>query len=147
MRTVSFQAGDVILSEGEAGDTAYLINSGSVEVIVGKGNKARSVGELGAGEVFGEIGLIDPGPRSATVKALADTECVVTSYDELMVSFQEHPERALEFMKTFARRLRHMNEMVAALVPGKRGLRDVFNNWLDGQTPDRGKVEKMLNMV
>ena len=147
MRTATFKAGEQILSEGESGDTAYLIKTGSVEVFVGKGSTARSVAQLGAGEIFGEIGLIDPGPRSATVMAVGDTECVVTTYDELMVSFKEHPELAVEFMKTFARRLRHMNELVATLAPNKRGLRDAFNDWLDSQAEDRRRVDRMLHIV
>ena len=76
MQTVKFNAGDTILSEGEAGDTAFLIVAGSVEVSIGEGAKAKSVGTLDAGEVFGEMSLIEPGPRSATVKAVTDTECL-----------------------------------------------------------------------
>jgi CRP/FNR family transcriptional regulator, cyclic AMP receptor protein len=120
MRTISFRTGDTIISEGEPGGTAYLINAGSVKVTVGEGTRARTVAELGAGEVFGEMSLIDPGPRSATVEALSDTECVVTTYDELMSSLQEHPEWALEFMKTFVRRLRHMNELVTTMEPARQ---------------------------
>ena len=118
MRTVKFRTGDTIISEGEFGDTAYLITAGSVEVTVGEGAKVkRSLAKLAAGEVFGEMSLVDSGPRSATVKALSDTECVETAYDELISSFQEHPKWALEFMKTFVRRLRHMNELVTTMRP------------------------------
>ena len=74
MHSVSFRAGDVILAEGTAGDTAYLIVSGSVEVTVGKGARARQLGTLGAGDVFGEMSLIEPGPRSATVRAATDAD-------------------------------------------------------------------------
>jgi len=151
MHTVSYQAGETILSQGEDGDTAFLINSGSVEVIVGEGAKARNVGTLGAGEIFGEMGLIDPGPRSATVKAVTDTECIETTYDELTSSFQEHPERAFEFMKTLAGRLRHMNELVQTLQPGrKRRLRDIFNDWQETFEDSKAlahKSERMLHMV
>jgi len=115
MRTVTFLTGDTIICEGEVGDTAYLIISGSVEVIVGEGAQPKSVGELAAGEVFGEMSLIDPGPRSATVKAVSETKCVVTTYDELMGPFQKHPEQALEFMKNFVRRLRRMNKLVTTM--------------------------------
>ena len=70
MRNVSFKAGDTIIVEGDEGDTAFFIVSGSVEVIVGQGAKARAVGMLQTGEVFGEMCLIEPGPRSATVRAI-----------------------------------------------------------------------------
>ena len=66
----------------------------------------RRVGTLGAGDVFGEMSLIEPGPRSATVKAVTDTECLVTTYDEFIASSQADPKRAVEFMKTLVRRLR-----------------------------------------
>ena len=151
MRAVNFHAGDTILVEGEVGDDAFLINNGSVEVIVGQADKARSVGTLGAGEVFGEMSLIDPGPRSATVKAVAETECVQTTYDELTNSLQEHPERAFEFMKTLAGRLRQMNELIQTLQPGKkRRLRDIFNDWQETYEDSKAlaqKSEKMLHMV
>jgi len=120
MRTLNFRAGDTIISEGETGGTAYLINSGSVKVTVGEGASARTVAELGAGEVFGEMSLIDPAPRSASVQALTDSECVATTYDELMGSLQDHPEWALKFMKTFVRRLRHMNELVTKMQPSRQ---------------------------
>ena len=70
MQTVAFKAGDTIISEGDEGDTAFFIVTGSVEVTIGHGPEARTVGTLTTGEVFGEMCLIDPGPRSATVKAV-----------------------------------------------------------------------------
>ncbi len=57
MQTVKFSAGDTIISEGEDGNTAFLIVSGSVEVSVGQEGKAKTVGTLGAGEVFGELSV------------------------------------------------------------------------------------------
>ncbi len=119
MHTMRFDAGDTILSEGEAGDTAFLIVSGSVEVSIGEGTKSRSVGTLQAGEVFGEMSLIDPAPRSASVKAVTATECLVTTYEEFVSSAQVDAECSLQFMKTLVRRQRQTNErLVAAMTPG-----------------------------
>jgi alkyl hydroperoxide reductase subunit AhpC/uncharacterized protein (DUF924 family) len=118
MQTVKFGAGDTILSEGEAGSTAFLIKTGSVEVSIGAGAQTKIVGTLSAGTAFGEMSLIDPGPRSATVKAVTDTECLVTTYDEFIASSQANPERAVEFMKPLVRRLRQMNERMAKMNPG-----------------------------
>lgn len=146
MKTVFFNAGDTILSQGEDGDTAFLIINGSVEVILGKGAQTRSVGTLDSGDVFGEMSLIEPGPRSATVKAVTDTECIVTSYDEFIVSIQENPERSVAFMKTLVRRLRHMNELLASIDPGKNGLRELLRDWQDSYEDAEAaprSVEKM----
>lgn len=135
MQTIKYKAGDTILTEGENGNTAYLVVAGSVEVIVGEGSKAKSVGTLDAGEVFGEMSLLEPGPRSATVKAATDAECVVTSYDEFLASIQEDPQKAVEFMKTLIRRLRQMDELMASMDPQKRRLREVFKDWQKSMAP------------
>ncbi len=129
MQNVKFSAGETILSEGEEGNTAFLIIEGSVEVIVGTGAKAKRVGALDAGDVFGEMSLLEPAPRSATIVALSDTECIVTSYDEFIASMQDNPERAVEFMKTLVRRLRYMNELMASIGPQKRRFYDVIKDW------------------
>ena len=147
MQSVMFKSGDTILSEGEDGNTAFLIVTGSVEVSVGAGDRTKSVGTLAAGEVFGEMCLIEPGPRSATVTAAADTECVVTNYNEFIVSIQENPEQAIEFMKTLVRRLRQMNELVAATDPAKRGLRDLFRELQNPFEPATVKDDQRANLL
>ena len=129
METVRFKAGDTILREGEEGSTAFLVVSGSVEVIIGEGSRAKTLGSLNAGDVFGEMSLIEPGPRSATVKAVTDTACAVTSYDDFMASLSGDPGQAVEFMKTLVRRLRQMNALMAEMDPRRRGLRDVLSDW------------------
>jgi thioredoxin-dependent peroxiredoxin len=113
MQTVKFRAGDTIISEGEAGNTAFLIVSGSVEISVGQEAAVRTVGRLGAGEVFGEMSLIEAGPRSATVTAMTDAECIATSYDEFIPSMENDPQRALTFMRTLVRRLRGTNNLLS----------------------------------
>jgi len=124
MQTARFKAGDTIISEGAEGNTAFLIVSGSVEVSVHQGSAAKILATLNAGEVFGEMSLIEPGPRSATVRATTDTECLATSYDEFIASLQNDPQQvqALQFTKTLVRRLRLMNERMASLDPDRRGL-------------------------
>ena len=112
MQNVAFKAGETIISEGDEGDTAFFIVSGAVDVAVGRGANARIVGRLGTGEVFGEMSLIDPGPRSATITAACDTECLAASYQDFVAAIEENPERAVGFMKTLVRRLRKMNELL-----------------------------------
>ena len=130
MQNVAFKAGETIIREGEDGDTAFFIVSGVVDVTVGRGDKAKLVGRLGTGEVFGEMCLIEPGPRSATITAASDTECLAASYQEFITAIQENPERAVGFMKTLVRRLRKMNELLESGNPGHRGFRSML---LDSQ--------------
>ena len=129
MQTVAFKAGDTIIAEGDEGDAAFFIVTGSVEVSIGPGDRARTVGTLGAGEVFGEMCLIEPGPRSATVTAATDVECLATSYDEFISAIEDQPDRAVAFMKTLVRRLRQMNEMMESVGSDRRGLRGMIRDW------------------
>ncbi len=126
MQSVAFRAGETILREGEDGDTAYFIVSGTVEVLVGAGG--RRVGTLGTGEVFGEMCLIEPGPRSATIVALTDAECLATSYAEFIESLEDNPLRAVAFMKVLVRRLRQMNELLEKIDPNRRGIRGFIHD-------------------
>ena len=150
MDAVAFKAGDTIISEGDEGDTAFFIVAGSVDVIIGQGAEARSVGTLKEGEVFGEMSLIEPGPRSATVRAATDVECLATSYEEFIAAIEDHPERAVAFMKTLVRRLRQMNELMEGAGPDGRGLRGMILDWRKSVGPaefDRNAVDLSWTML
>jgi CRP/FNR family transcriptional regulator, cyclic AMP receptor protein len=137
MHNVSFKAGDTIIAEGDDGDTAFFIVSGSVEVIIGQGANARTVGTLQTGEVFGEMCLIEPGPRSATVRAATDAECLAASYAEFVAAIEENPARAVGFMKTLVRRLRLMNDLIESTGPGRRGFRGLLLDWQRSDGPSK----------
>ena len=137
MQKVAFKAGETIIREGDEGDTAFFIVSGTVNVSVGRGDRAQTVGKLETGEVFGEMSLIDPGPRSATVTAVCDTECLAASYRDFVAAIEDNPERAVGFMKTLVRRLRKMNELLESATPERRGFRAML---LDCQ-PSGGSPE------
>jgi CRP-like cAMP-binding protein len=142
-----FSAGTTIISEGEDGRSAFIITSGSVEIIVGQGKKAKTVAHLKAGDVFGEMSLIEPGPRSATVRAVTDTECEVASFDDFMASIQENPEQSVKFMKTLVLRLRQMNEVMAHMDPKRRGLREMFSDWRkDFELANAAEAERWSKM-
>jgi CRP/FNR family transcriptional regulator, cyclic AMP receptor protein len=135
MRNVAFKAGDTIIAEGDDGDTAFFIVNGSVEVIVGRGGGARTVGTLQTGEVFGEMCLIEPGPRSATIRATTDVECLAASYEEFIAAIEENPARAVGFMKTLVRRLRLMNDLIERANPNRGGFRALFLDWQKSAGP------------
>lgn len=68
-----FKAGDIILRQGDAGDCAYIIEKGLVEILIEKANGAIArVGTRGAGTIIGEMAIVDNEPRIATIKALED---------------------------------------------------------------------------
>ena len=91
---------------GDTSDCAFLIIVGSVEARLPQGKHKR----LGAGEIFGEMGLIDHRPRSATIVALEYTVCATYSESELLADIRSHPEEAITFIKALIARLREANE-------------------------------------
>jgi len=102
MQDRTFPEGHVIASEGESGVGFFLIEDGTAVVSVG-GETRR---ELGPGDWFGEIALIDEGPRSATVTAGTDLRCRGMSAWEFRPFVQEHPEVAWPLLQALVRRLR-----------------------------------------
>ena len=77
---VPVQAGEVVLREGEASDRFYVIESGLVEVTQNGAVLRRE----GAGDFFGEIGLLRDVPRTATITAIEDTELVALERDDFL---------------------------------------------------------------
>ena len=77
----SVSAGMTIIREGEKGKTAYLIQSGCVNITVSKAGKEVELAQMGAGEIFGEMALVAEATRTATVKAVTDTNLIVITKD------------------------------------------------------------------
>jgi CRP-like cAMP-binding protein len=102
----TFLAGEQICVEGEYGDEMYVVQSGTVQVLM-SGKQMETVGE---GGIVGEMGLISDQPRSATV--IADTDCTLVPIDTKRFTFlvQQTPHFALQVMQIMADRLRLMNE-------------------------------------
>ena len=83
----SFEPGEIVIQEGTKGTSAFIILSGAVEVLKRSGDKDIVVATLGEGQVFGEMGLIEDRPRSATVKAMTELRLQVISregFNELL---------------------------------------------------------------
>ena len=94
--------GDLIFSEGEAGDALYLVISGQVRVH----RDDRVIAELGERECFGEMALLDAAPRSATVTALSDVSLLKITREDFQEIMAEKPEIAMGIIKVLTRRLR-----------------------------------------
>jgi CRP-like cAMP-binding protein len=92
------EAGDVIIHQGESGETFYVIASGRVQVVASAKDGETLVNELGAAQFFGEIALLLKQPRTATVRALEHTRLLVlhkADFDRLVVP-QLYASRLLE---------------------------------------------------
>ena len=99
---VSFDADQVIFNKGEHGDSLYVIVSGSVKVWDGD----RLLNELGEGEVFGELALLDPEPRLATVKAAESTRLLRLDEAHFREVLDSQPEVSSAIIRVVTRYLR-----------------------------------------
>lgn len=102
---LNFAAGDIIFSSGDEGDAMYVVQSGEIELRVG-GNTVEVVPADG---FFGEMALIEEGPRTAT--AVARTDAVLIPINEKRFEFMVHevPLFALHVMKGLSKRLRNVD--------------------------------------
>jgi len=101
-RERSFAEGAVVTREGEAGVGFFVVLEGSATVsVVGEPR-----GSIGPGDYFGEMALIDDGPRSATIVAATDLRCLALSAWEFRPFVEEHPSVAWALLVALAGRLR-----------------------------------------
>ena len=106
--TKLYQCGTVICREGEPGDCMYEIETGKVGVYHDYGGpNEKLIAELFGGKVFGEMGLVDHAPRSATVVA-ADENTVITTITEedFFEYYRENPTKVLDIIQQMCHRLR-----------------------------------------
>lgn len=109
MRKV-FYADEVIFRQGDEADQAFYIIRGEVDVIVADGEHEVVVTTLKPGEIFGEMALIEPAPRSATVKATQNTELAVMTRGEMAQKVEGIDNTALRsLLQILIKRLRQAN--------------------------------------
>jgi CRP/FNR family transcriptional regulator, cyclic AMP receptor protein len=108
-----YAAREVVFREGDAGDAAFAVSHGWLKVVAhGPDGQEATLSLMGAGEAFGELAILDGGPRSATVVALEPSLLLVLErarFHELLVS---SPQLAYKMLLVTAHRLRRLSERV-----------------------------------
>ena len=84
MTPARLERGDVLFHEGDQGDRLYVIGEGKIKLgRTSSDGRENLLAILGPGEMFGELSLFDPGPRTATATAVAETQVVSMSHEQL----------------------------------------------------------------
>ena len=104
----SFKAGQPIFTQGDSGDTMYVVVEGSVDLLV----NGQLVERLAPGGVLGEMALLEAAPRSATAIARTDCKLVPVNQQRFSLLIQHTPDFAIEIMRVMAGRLRIMDSRV-----------------------------------
>ncbi len=106
---VTFEKGELIIQEGDVGNSMYLIVDGQVMVH----RLAQELTRLGEKESFGEMALLDNEPRSATVTAVSDVTCIKIEREEFYELMSEKIEIAHGIIHILTQRLREANEKLS----------------------------------
>ena len=110
---VVYPAGEIVIKEGDPGETMYLIASGEVSVIKSYGEDQEVRLDLvGAGEYFGEMALVDDIVRSATVRTEKESRFLVLHKQEFKEIVREYPQIALQICKALSGRIRKLHGKV-----------------------------------
>jgi len=120
MKTKFYKKGFEIIKEGMLSDCAYIIESGRVEVSKSKPNGERQlIGILEENDIFGEMGLIDGLPRSASVIALEDCSISIMTQEAFNSLAQHNAQALMPILKVLAKRLRATLQLIEDLQEGK----------------------------
>lgn len=104
--TARFEPAHEIVVEDTPGDFCCIIVEGTAEVI----KDGSPIARLGPGDLFGELAILDPGPRSATVRTVTEVVAIRVQRDEFKKVASEDPRVSLRILKVLARRLRDTTE-------------------------------------
>jgi len=117
MSRVDLPRTEILFHEGEAGERLFVITAGKIKLGRTSGDgRENLLTVLGPGEMFGELSLFDPGPRTATATAVSDAQLVGLGHADLQAFLTGRPDVARHLLQALARRLRRTNDSLADLV-------------------------------
>lgn len=102
---LTYDAGQVMFNAGDAGDAAYIVIDGSIEISVPTPSGPIVVNTLGRNDIIGEIAIFGDVPRTATAKALSRIEALKISKELFIKVVRENPDAAIELIQILAGRL------------------------------------------
>jgi CRP/FNR family transcriptional regulator, cyclic AMP receptor protein len=131
MSDVKLSRGEHLFLEGQGGDRLYVVLDGKIKLTrAAADGRENLISVLGPGEMFGELSLFDPRPRTSTASAVTDATLAALAHDALRPWLHERPEVSMHMLQALAKRLRRANDLNADLVftdvPGR-----VAKNLLD----------------
>jgi hypothetical protein len=117
MVPLKLSKGQILFKEGQEGDRLYVVVQGKIKLGTASGDgRENLLSILGPGEMFGELSLFDPEPRTSTATAVTDARLVSLAHEAVIGLVTTHPQTSLELLRRLAQRLRKSNEILADLV-------------------------------
>jgi CRP/FNR family cyclic AMP-dependent transcriptional regulator len=117
MIEVHLDRGEALFHEGDEGDRLYVVTNGKIKLgRTSLDGRENLLAVLGVGEMFGELSLFDPGPRTSTATAITDATLIGLGNEDLQPWLTGRPEVASQLLRALAARLRRTNVALADLV-------------------------------
>lgn len=110
-----YHQGEVIVRQGDVGDTMFVIQEGKVEVILESDGREIPLMEHGEGSFFGEMAIFDRDVRSATVRALTEARVLTVDRKNFMRRVHADPSLAFRLVEAMSQRIRELVDKVAEL--------------------------------
>lgn len=121
VRKRTLNKNEVLFNKGDEGDSLFIINSGSVNIVTQDSQGHEVVlNQVGAGEIIGEMALLDYEPRSAGVVALEETFVMELSREDFLETLSGQPELALSIIRSLISRLRHNTNYIEQITEMSR---------------------------
>jgi CRP/FNR family transcriptional regulator, cyclic AMP receptor protein len=114
---VELARGERLFDEGDVGDRLYVVLDGKIKLTrTSADGRENLISLVGPGEMFGELSLFDPRPRTMSASAVTDVRMAALAHEYLRSWLSGHPDVALHLLAALARRLRRTNEVMSDLV-------------------------------
>ena len=115
--TQQISAGETLFQAGEPGESLFIVRSGEIELYIKDTVGQKIVLTIAEeGKMFGELSLLDSGPRTATAVALTDTDLLVLDREDLLLLFQKKPDAALHLLAAMSVMTRKADELLRTRV-------------------------------
>ncbi len=114
-----YGGGEVICKQGDKADCMYVLQRGQADVVQSEGGRDVLVGQLRAGDIFGEMAIFDRRPRSATVRARDNTRVLTLDKRAFLRRVHEDPSFAFHLLEKMSERIRQLDEQLSHIAGGK----------------------------
>ncbi|HHP7244533.1 MAG TPA: Crp/Fnr family transcriptional regulator [Elainellaceae cyanobacterium] len=132
MDELAFPTDHTIFTQGQEGQSLYILVSGKVKVHIG----SRTLAKLENGACFGEMAVFDAEPRSASITTLEPCECLTLTQQQLYEAIDETPGIAINIIRLLSRRIRKLNQKI-----------DAVQQQSNGGDVHRGRVQQMSSLA
>jgi len=149
-----YPPGHVVVRQDEVAEKLYVILSGRVRVVESAQDTPfmeRFLGEMGHGEIFGELGILVDQPRVASVLAVEHTRCLVLPHHDFLQVLKGSPELSFALLRVVAERHYHADRLLSRFAPdgltglaGRRAFQDQYQRLAAGALRHRSRVVLML---